>query len=690
MSSGALAQGVPEREYIYTTSHQAHQVSGFAVDPANGALTPVPGSPVASIGAYLPVGDGKRRSVYVVSVDGGLARFNLDPDTGALAATPPATVPGHPEQGADVHPWLPILYATDALFLAVRVYRVNEPCCIVQIGVTPVANNVHGAAVHPSGKFLYLTTSFDNIAGNSSHLWGFAIDQVTGLLTPLPGSPWLEGIDKSTAEVKIDPPGRYLYAVNRLGNEITGYAIDGLTGLLTRLAGAPFPAGGRTDHLALSDSGQFLFASLGATASIAAFTIQANGHLAPVTGSPFATIAGPASLVTAGGDSFLYVTSGLAEVVGGHAIDYATGALSPLPGAPFAGRSGQGIARVRMTPLIPPPTMSVDDAAVTEGHAGFVQAAFTVRLANGVAGTATVDYETSSGTAQEPDDYLPASGTLTFPPGVVTLQAFVTVRGDVLDEPDEFFSLVLSEPAGATLGRAEGYVRIRDDDGETMRLSSLDRDADQVADLQALPGPAVHHDQYLLRREPWTSHEVVVDAASGDLGDAGPYVDLLFGDSSSVIPSAPLGTGSARTLRLTNDASSPRLDYVRVRSLGCSLDCGPDDTYRIRLRETTGRIPRFNESGGQVTVLVLQNRTDTPLLAHASYWGPIGERLAGTTIGLAPKGSTVVFTPPSARGASGSITVSHDGSLGALAGKAVALDPATGLAFDTPLETRPR
>jgi hypothetical protein len=39
---------------------------------------------------------------------------------------------------------------------------------------------------------------------------------------------------------------------------------------------------------------------------------------------------------------------------------------------------------------------------------------------------------------------------------------------------------------------------------------------------------------------------------------------------------------------------------------------------------------------------------------------------------------------------SGSITVSHDGPYGALAGKAVALDPATGLSYDTPLTTRPR
>ena len=39
-------------------------------------------------------------------------------------------------------------------------------------------------------------------------------------------------------------------------------------------------------------------------------------------------------------------------------------------------------------------------------------------------------------------------------------------------------------------------------------------------------------------------------------------------------------------------------------------------------------------------------------------------------------------------GQSGSVTVAHDGPFGAIAGKAVALEPATGFAFDSPMETR--
>jgi len=44
---------------------------------------------------------------------------------------------------------------------------------------------------------------------------------------------------------------------------------------------------------------------------------------------------------------------------------------------------------------------------------------------------------------------------------------------------------------------------------------------------------------------------------------------------------------------------------------------------------------------------------------------------------------------PALEGQAGSITVSHDGPYGGIAGKTVALEPATGFSFDSPLESRP-
>ena len=41
-------------------------------------------------------------------------------------------------------------------------------------------------------------------------------------------------------------------------------------------------------------------------------------------------------------------------------------------------------------------------------------------------------------------------------------------------------------------------------------------------------------------------------------------------------------------------------------------------------------------------------------------------------------------------GQGGSVTIAHDGGYGALAGKAVALEPATGFSFDSPMSPKPR
>ncbi|HET9316807.1 MAG TPA: hypothetical protein VFQ51_14530, partial [Vicinamibacteria bacterium] len=129
-----------------------------------------------------------------------------------------------------------------------------------------------------------------------------------------------------------------------------------------------------------------------------------------------------------------------------------------------------------------------------------------------------------------------------------------------------------------------------------------------------------------------------------------------------------------------------------VSSASCGTDCGPEDTYRIRAYETTGVIPRFNNGGSQVTVLILQNTSNESVLAEAHFWDAAGTRLAIQGAQLQPRGTSVINTAsvPGLAGMSGSITVTHYGRHGAIAGKAVALEPSTGFSFDSPMGYRPR
>jgi predicted outer membrane repeat protein len=334
------------------------------------------------------------------------------------------------------------------------------------------------------------------------------------------------------------------------------------------------------------------------------------------------------------------------------------------------------------------PTLTVSTPSVLEGNAGTTQAGFTLSLSATSVQPVTVAYVTVDGTASVGQDYQLTSGTVTFPSGTTGQSVNVPVIGDVLDEPNETFYLALGPVSDATPVSTTIPGIIRDDDGTTIALQSLGHGTDR---RETLEGGA---DLFVLHQPGRTSWEVVVDAASGDVGNgAGPVVQRVGADLTTVVQSSSAaGSGPARVLRWTNASGLPQDGYVRVSSAGCGTDCGSDDVYRVRAYETTGRIARFNASGSQVTVVVLQNVTDAPISATVDFWSPSGALLDTRGVPLPARSAVTlnVSTVPGAAGQSGSMTVTHDGGYGAVAGKSVALDVANGFSFDTPLTYRPR
>jgi hypothetical protein len=91
-------------------------------------------------------------------------------------------------------------------------------------------------------------------------------------------------------------------------------------------------------------------------------------------------------------------------------------------------------------------------------------------------------------------------------------------------------------------------------------------------------------------------------------------------------------------------------------------------------------------------VMVVQNRTPRPVAGRAYFWSAAGSLLGESPFSLSPRATHVlnVATVAGVAGQSGSITIAHDGGYGALAGKAVALEPSTGFSFDSPMTDRAR
>lgn len=113
------------------------------------------------------------------------------------------------------------------------------------------------------------------------------------------------------------------------------------------------------------------------------------------------------------------------------------------------------------------PVISVNSPSMTEGDTGTKTLTFTVRLSKSSASNITVNFATQNGTASAGEDYLAlAPGTLTFAPGTTSKTISVKVIGDIDEENDETFNLVLSEPNGATVAQDGGEATIFDNDFE--------------------------------------------------------------------------------------------------------------------------------------------------------------------------------------------------------------------------------
>jgi hypothetical protein len=215
--------------------------------------------------------------------------------------------------------------------------------------------------------------------------------------------------------------------------------------------------------------------------------------------------------------------------------------------------------------------------------------------------------------------------------------------------------------------------------------------SDQLHDLGVLAGNQPDQDWYRLSQKPFSSYEIVADSTSGDIGP-NLGLDRLDATGTTVIQSSvAVGVGYTRSLRFINaTAAEENGEMVRVMSAGCTTNCGPDDIYRIRAAETTYSVPRFNNFGSQITVLLLQNPTNYTINGTIYFWSTTGTQVGAQAFTLAGKALSVLNTStvPGAGGIGGAVTIAHDGRYGDLSGKTVALEPATGFSFDSPMLPR--
>jgi hypothetical protein len=215
----------------------------------------------------------------------------------------------------------------------------------------------------------------------------------------------------------------------------------------------------------------------------------------------------------------------------------------------------------------------------------------------------------------------------------------------------------------------------------------------QVHDLMT-QGGTFDQDWYTVAVQPYSSYEAVIQGLTGDLfnavGVSGIAIDRVNGAGGVLSAGQPLTGNFNQSVRWQNVSGSPTVEYLRVQGVGsCGLSCDTNDQYTFRFYETTASIARYNNSGTQVTVLMLQNPASYTINGRIFYWSATGVLVANQPFAVGPKQLITVATASVTGATSGSITITQDGRYGDLQGKTIALEPSTGFSFDTPMVYRP-
>ena len=204
------------------------------------------------------------------------------------------------------------------------------------------------------------------------------------------------------------------------------------------------------------------------------------------------------------------------------------------------------------------PALSIDDLTVAEGAA----AQFTVSL-DAVSGRdVTVAWTTTDGTASAGSDYTARTGqSLTIAAGVQSRTVSVPTADDAIDEPNETFTVTLSNPVNATLGDDTGEATITDDDAAP---------ALSIDDLTVAEGAAA---QFTVSLNAVSGRDVTVAWATADgTATAGSDYTARTGQSLTIAAGVQSRTVSVPTTDDAIDESNETFTVALSSPVNATLD----------------------------------------------------------------------------------------------------------------------
>ncbi len=239
----------PNNQTLYVTDADNSDVWAFSI-ASDCSLSVVAGSPFSTsqIGATYLTADNSGHLLFVSGANNAVYGFTINGD-GSLTPTagspttvrPPTNSPGKGPQGvmAELDPDGRFLYVLDQFNAVVYVYTVNGTGALTTVPGSPFADGgVYARVLAATTKFAFAP---------DATVAALDVNQSSGALTPAPGSPFDNGPSRSggspVQDAKVDAAGRFLLLADWDTGKISVFSIDQATGALTNVPGSPFLAG---------------------------------------------------------------------------------------------------------------------------------------------------------------------------------------------------------------------------------------------------------------------------------------------------------------------------------------------------------------------------------------------------------------------------------------------------------------
>lgn len=306
-AGGSVPQSIavdPATKFVFVGDTASTDVCAFAINPANGALTVVAGSPFANSGfdAVSLVVDPTGRFLYTGDDAASVTGFSINGATGALSVlsgSPFALVAGAASSSVSTDPLGRFLYATDSTAGDIFTLRIDSGSGNLTLSRTAQGRPALSLALANGTAPITYTPKFTYIANSDSNdISAYATDPESGGLTQITGSPFkVNGplaSDPQAVSLAVDAAGKFAYAAEFNGNGNNGsvgaFTVNPLTGALTLTSGSPFTVGDQARTVVIDPSGRFVYITTPFSDSIYGFSInRATGNLVALSGSPFLT-----------------------------------------------------------------------------------------------------------------------------------------------------------------------------------------------------------------------------------------------------------------------------------------------------------------------------------------------------------------------------------------------------------------